>query len=99
MPRLPFEYHPDAVAETYAAYHWYAERSPQAAERFWEELQRARTQVSHRPQGWTPYFHGTRCFQFRNFPYGLVYVELSDKIVALAVCHFSRRPGYWRDRL
>ncbi|UUO05006.1 hypothetical protein M4951_16630 [Blastopirellula sp. J2-11] len=46
------------------------------------------------PQSWTPYFHGTRCFPFRKFPYGLIYVELPDNIVGLAICHFRRRPGY-----
>ncbi|WP_040352842.1 type II toxin-antitoxin system RelE/ParE family toxin [Blastopirellula marina] len=99
MPRLPFEYHVDAIAEASAAYQWYADRSSQAAERFWAELQRARKLVTERPQSWTPYLHGTRCFPLRKFPYGLGYVELPDKIVGLAVCHFRRRPGYWRDRM
>lgn len=98
MPNLPFEYHPDAIAEAIAAHAWYAEQSQHAADRFWKELVRARNMVTQRPQGWTPYYHGTRCFQLRKFPYGLVYVELPDKIVGLAVCHFRRRPGYWRKR-
>ncbi|UUO06952.1 type II toxin-antitoxin system RelE/ParE family toxin [Blastopirellula sp. J2-11] len=98
MSRLPFEYHPAAMEKSIAAYQWYAQQSVSAAERFWNELVRARTLISQRPQGWTPYYHGTRCFQFRKFPYGLVYLELPDKIVGLAVCHLSRRPGYWKVR-
>ncbi len=94
-----FEYHPDAILEAHHAFHWYAERSDQAAEHFWEELVRARNLVSERPHSWTPYFHGTRCFKLRKYPYGLVFIEREDKIVGLAVCHFRRRPGYWRERL
>ena len=70
-----FEYHPDAIIEAHQAFHWYADRSEQAADRFWNELIRARALVTDRPQGWTPYFHGTRVFQLRRYPYGLVYVE------------------------
>ena len=99
MPNRPFEYHPEAMIEAHKAFHWYAGQSEQAADRFWNELIRARELVTDRPQGWTPYFHGTRVFQFRKYPYGLVYVERPEKIIGLAVCHFRRRPGYWRVRL
>ena len=34
MPRLPVEVHPAAQAEVIAAYQWYRERSPQAADLF-----------------------------------------------------------------
>ena len=98
-PSLPFEYHPKAILEAHEAFHWYAERSEEAADRFWGELVRARKLVVGRPEGWAPYFHGTRCFQFRKFPYGLVYIQRPKKLFGLAVCHFSRRPGYWRDRI
>ncbi len=84
MPDLPFEYHPDAILEAHHAYHWYAEQSQDAAERFWNELTRARKLVSEHPKVWTPYFHGTRVFQFRRFPHGLVYLEQPDRIIGLA---------------
>lgn len=78
---------------------WYRERSETAAERFWDALIRARKQAAELPKIGTPYFEGTRVVPFRKFPYGLVYVERSDKIIGLAICHFSRRPRYWKRRL
>ena len=99
MPDLTFEYHPEAIAEAHAAYQWYLDQSPAAAERFWEELIRVRKFVTEQPNAWTPYLHGTRCFQFRKFPFGLVYIEGPEKIIGLAVCHFRRKPGYWRKRI
>ena len=99
MPSLPFEYHPEAILEADQVFHWYAERNEQAAKQFLEQLIRARKLVIERPQSWTPYFHGTRVFQFQKYPYGLVYIERPKKIVGLAVCHFHRRPAYWAERI
>ena len=95
----PFEYHTEAIAESRAAYRWYAEQSVDAAERFWRELVRARESVQLNPKTWTPYYAGTRVFQLRKFPYGLVYLEHEDLIVGVAVCHLHRKPGYWLDRI
>ena len=51
------------------------------------------------PRSWTPYLHGTRYFKLDAFPYALVYIERSDKVIGVAVAHLRRRPGYWRSRL
>ncbi len=99
MPNLPFEYLPEAILEAHEAFHWYARKSPRVAEHFWEELVRAREMVAGSPYAWTPYYHGTRIFQLRKYPYGLVYVPRPEKIIGVAVCHISRRPGYWRLRV
>lgn len=99
MPNLAFEYLPQAIREAHHAYHWYDRQSDTAADRFWEELRRARQQITEQPESWTPYFHGTRVFPLRKFPYGLVYVVRPNRVVGIAVCDFRRRPGYWQNRL
>jgi plasmid stabilization system protein ParE len=99
MPNQRFEYHPKAIGEAAEAYEWYAERSESAAERFWEELRRAREMVTKEPASWSRYLHGTHCFLLDRYPYGLVYVERGEKIIGIAVAHLKRRPGYWRKRL
>ena len=35
----------------------------------------------------------------RRFPYRLVYFELAELVIVLAVAHKRQRPGYWRGRL
>ena len=35
----------------------------------------------------------------QRFPYGVVYVPETDRIVIVAGMHGSRRPGYWKNRL
>jgi hypothetical protein len=99
MPNQVFEYHPEAVIEAHEAYHWYDEHSETAADGFWNEPRSAKQIVTQQPQTWATYLHGTRCFKFDSYPYALVYVERSDRIVGVAVAHLHRRPGYWRQRL
>lgn len=99
MPSLRFEYHPDAIHEAHEAFHWYDRQSETAADRFWDALRSARVQVTRHPERWPPYYCGARVFRLRKFPYGLVYSVEGDVIVGWAVCHFKRRPGYWRSRL
>lgn len=99
MSDRAFEYHPDAIQEAWEAYHWYGERSELAAERFWQELRRAREWVTQNPLAGSPYLHGTRCRRLKRFPYGLIYIERADRIIGIAVAHLKRRPAYWRNRL
>src|SRR5688572_8636611 len=99
MSNQIFEYHPEAVKEAHRAYHWYDDRSDNAADRFWEELRRARRLVTQKPQSWMPYLHSTRCYLFDRFPFALVYIERGERIIGIAVAHLKRRPGYWRKRL
>jgi hypothetical protein len=99
MPKVTFDYHPEAIAEASQAYQWYAERSDRVADSFWHELRQARHRVTQQPESWNLYLHGTRCYQLNRFPFGLVYIPRGEKIIGIAVAHFKRRPGYWRKRL
>ena len=35
----------------------------------------------------------------KKFPYAVVYLELVDEIVVVAIAHSHRKPGYWRGRI
>jgi plasmid stabilization system protein ParE len=94
-----FEYHPEAIQEAWEAFHWYEARSDSAAEEFWTELRRTRNSITLHPTSWMPYLHGTRCLKLNKYPFAIVYVERSEKILGIAVAHLHRRPGYWRDRV
>ena len=94
-----FEYHPEAIREAWEAFHWYEVRSERAAEAFWTELRRARNSITLHPASWMPYLHGTRCLKLNKYPFAIVYVERSERILGIAVAHLHRRPGYWRDRV
>ena len=68
MDKLPLEFHPDARSEAIAAFDWYGERSPSAAQAFYEELQNAGNAIQHTPERWANYSFGTRRYLMkRNF--------------------------------
>ena len=93
------KFHAEAIVEYDAAFDWYLERSPDAALRFDDEVNRALTQIAQAPQRWAAGSHSTRRFLLRQFPFILIYRELtSGAIQIVAVAHTSRKPGYWKRR-
>ncbi|MEL7496831.1 MAG: type II toxin-antitoxin system RelE/ParE family toxin [Planctomycetota bacterium] len=95
--RRKFEYHPDAIADAKEAIAWYAERNPEAAEKFKSELRHAEDQVTMMPELYQQFMFGTKRCLLATFPFSLVFVERGDKIYGLAVAHSSRKPGYWKQ--
>ncbi|MFX0098781.1 MAG: type II toxin-antitoxin system RelE/ParE family toxin [Candidatus Hodarchaeota archaeon] len=39
-----------------------------------------------------------RCL-LKRFPFGILFYIEPERIVIVAVAHFSRKPGYWKERL
>ena len=95
----PLFYHPEADNEIDEAYSWYAVRSVQAADGFFEELFPAVGNVRQHPRLFPPYLHGTRRPVLDRYPFSVVFRELPRKIEIVAVAHAKRRPGYWTKRL
>ena len=88
----------EAIAEARAAFAWYGERNPQAANSFLRELDQASESIGTSPDAWPPYLDGTRRRLLRRFPFSLVYRVRGDHIEVIAVAHQRRRPGYWMAR-
>ncbi len=95
---------PEAEEEITAAYHWYEAKEPglgqaliNAAREGLERIERF--PASGGPVPGVPDRLHVRRVPVRRFPYGIVYVELTDEITVFAFAHAKRRPGYWRRRL
>ncbi len=88
-----------ATAELEQAVAWYEEREPGLGERLYVAFQEARLFIRRNPQMGSPFDYGTRNWRVPGFPYRLIYIELTDEILIVAVAHNSRRPGYWRKRV
>jgi plasmid stabilization system protein ParE len=95
----PLTYHPRASEEIDEAYSWYAMRSTQAADGFYEELFRAVNRVRQQPGLFPLYLHGTHRAVLDRYPFSVVFRELPHEIQIVAVAHAKRRPGYWASRL
>jgi plasmid stabilization system protein ParE len=100
----PDRFDPDAAAEYAAAALWYAERDVEVAARFRAHVLATIASVCESParspslRG-VPKRLGVRRRLVPRFPYAVVYMELEQEILILAVAHLRRRPGYWRGRV
>jgi len=99
MATLPVEFHPAARAEADAAFDYYLECSPRAAEVFLGDLESARAAIEASTDTWAEYLYGTRRYLLSQFPFVVVYRVTPRRIEPIAVAHGRRRPGYWKDRL
>ena len=89
---------PEAEAEIAAAFHWYLERSDQAAEAFRAEALSAIDSLSETPTKWKLNEDGFRRLLLRHFPYTVYFDIAGTAVYVLAVAHQRRAPGYWRNR-
>lgn len=98
MARPSVDLHPEAIAEARAAFLWYAERNPSAANSFMFALDHAVREIRSNPERWPLHLHGTRKFLLRHFPYAVIYRQTATAVQIIAVAHGRRRPGYWKTR-
>lgn len=92
------DFHPDAVAEARAAFLWYSERNPSAANAFIAAIDHAVSEIRDNPLRWPRHLHGIRKYLLRRFPYGVIYRITDTAIQVVAEAHGRRRPGYWKTR-
>ena len=78
---------------------FYLEESPQAAERFADEVEEAVAEIASDPTRYPIYDDVVRRKVLNVFPFSIYYIPESDEVVIVAIMHNSRRPNYWRDRL
>jgi plasmid stabilization system protein ParE len=94
----PVRLHPAAEEEANNARAWYEERNSRASDAFLSELDAAMSAISEAPQRWPRLYGKYRRFPMHKFPFNVVYVERPSFIEVMAVAHYRRRPGYWRNR-
>jgi toxin ParE1/3/4 len=98
-----YGFHSEAAEEYLAATRYYLDKaSPLVAAAFVAEIEAAIQTLLAYPTTWPVIERPQiRRYLLRRFPYSLYYRwELEhDRISIYAVMHFSRRPGYWRDRI
>jgi plasmid stabilization system protein ParE len=99
MTNKPLVVHRLARNEASVAAHWYGSRSPKAAERFIGTLAQAFLTIEERPASFPQYLCNTRRCLLKKFPYVVVFFEMPELLLVVAIAHGHRKPGYWRRRL
>ncbi len=96
---IRLEYHFDAEVEFDQAVEFYDDKSFGLGERFQKAVFHAVESIRDNPETGMIWIKGTRLFIVNRFPYGIVFKNLSDHILIVAVYHLSRKPDYWTKRL
>ena len=87
-----------ARAEILAAFEWYLERSPAAAERFLAAVDDAMRRIEEAPERY-PLIRGRlRRVLLERFPYGVYYKVYPSVISVVGVIHGHRHPDTWLRR-
>jgi toxin ParE1/3/4 len=95
----PYVFHPEAEQEYAEAARYYARIQSELGGRFYGEIERLILDVrrqSHRFQLFDP---PARRHVSDVFPYAVIYLDQPERVWIVALMHFKRMPGYWKQRL
>jgi hypothetical protein len=95
----PAKYHRLARSELIASALFYDTRSRGLGERFLKAVEVTEARVCEHPPWGQPFEAGTRKLRVKKFPFAVIYKEFPGYVMVFAVAHFSRKPGYWLDRV
>jgi hypothetical protein len=96
---MKYFFHPEANEEFLEAINYYNECESGLGFIFMDEVEAAIDRIIKFPKTWTKLSNNTRRCLTRRFPYGIIYQEIEDRIIIIAVMHLHREPGYWEKRI
>ncbi len=97
---MNYEIRPEAEGDYLEALVYYGNRRPELALEFEAEFESLIEGILESPRMYrVTHEPGIRQVRMRRFPYSIVYQEIADGVLIIAVAHHSQRPGYWLDRL
>lgn len=96
---MRYAFHPEALIEFEEAARYYSQLQPGLDLRFIASIREGVDRIVEEPTRWRTFDEDVRrCFT-HIFPYGILYTIEGDYVLIVAVSHYSRKPGYWKDRL
>lgn len=95
----PVTFIPLAEEEFLEGVGYYADRSAQAARAFVVAVYRALDEIASFPEKNRVVYRNARHCRIPHFPFGIVYIDMSDRVVVIAVAHTRRDPDYWKGRI
>ncbi|MFC1805905.1 type II toxin-antitoxin system RelE/ParE family toxin [Planctomycetota bacterium] len=90
---------PEAERDLAEAFAWYEEHRPGLGDEFLLCVEACLASIQRHPALNVAVRRGTRRALLRRFPFGVFYQVREQTISVLAVCHLSRDPRRWQDRL
>jgi plasmid stabilization system protein ParE len=91
-------YHPNAESEMAAAAAYYEAQQVNLGKRFLASVQDALNRIQINPLLYQLVEVDVRRCLTKTFPFGILFRDLPDQIVIVAVMHLHRDPEYWKGR-
>ena len=95
---LPINYLAKARQDFDESARWYAARSEIAAMRFVDAVDAAISQIASKSQSFPVVGRDHRECRVKGFPFRIIFRQLENQIVIVAVAHAKRRPNFWQGR-
>lgn len=95
----PHFFHPEAEREYFDAVLYYARIDPELGGRFYDEIERVIQDVRRHPERFRAFDPPARRHFSDVFPYAVIYLDQPERVWIVALMHFRRAPGYWKQRL
>lgn len=95
----PVKFHPEAQSEMSASARYYEEKQVGLGKRFLESVYTAIRRVCLVPSMYQRVVGNVQICNVERFPFGVIFREEELYIGIIAVIHYKRRPGYWKDRV
>ncbi len=89
---------PEAEAEITEAFRWYEDKNEGLGSEFMRALDASLSSIQRNPTAYAAVHKQMRRAVLRRFPYSVIYLFDTGRIVVLACFHASRDPQQWRDR-
>lgn len=90
--------HDEAEAELSEIFLYYADKNPDIALRFYQEITDSFSHILRQPKMGAPIETPYRKYVTHSFHYIIIYKESTEGINVDAIGHYSREPGYWHHR-
>jgi toxin ParE1/3/4 len=95
---MKYVFHPEALTEYAEAVQYYVEQRAEVAQTFVNAIEDAIYRIREFPNRYAAIDGDVRRCAVRRVPYGVLYTIEPDYILIIAVMHYSRKPGYWKNR-
>ncbi len=91
---MSLRFHPAVQHDINEVLGYYSERSPTAADRFWDALQERFDEIAGNPDqfGFIHQARGLRRVRLRKFPYLVIYYQTDTGVKITCVKHEKRHP-------
>ena len=96
---MKYSFHPEAELEFLLAIDFYEDKESGLGRDFALEINSTVERILTYPDAWPVIEEDIRRSLVKRFPFGVLYSKLEEEIVIVAIMHFNREPGYWKERI